>query len=202
MTCMYISDELYFRESSSVTSSVEYIHTYIEQEEHEIRSMTSQVFFSFFFFLVCICTYCLTDRKFMSFFIWTGEWVIDRFDHIYIYLYMTSLAFNSNSIWLYFVSLKFTIIIIISEQIISVVNKFNYRIRDMWTLKCASTKFYPSIAFFANADWQVPLEWLRHPTDTSGYNHGRGSILFIWYLIDWTMSATSQRRRYPECVSI
>jgi hypothetical protein len=44
--CIHIYDELYFRESSSVTSPAEY--KYIEQEEHEIRSMTSQVLFFLF----------------------------------------------------------------------------------------------------------------------------------------------------------
>jgi hypothetical protein len=55
-------DELYFRESSSVTSPTEY--KYIGQEEHEIRSMTSEI--SLFFLLVCVYTYCLTDHKLMS----------------------------------------------------------------------------------------------------------------------------------------
>jgi hypothetical protein len=111
---------------------------------------------------------------------------------------MTSFAFNLNSTWLYFVSLRYTIIMIISEQIISVVDKFNYRIRDMWTLECASTKFYSSsvFLFFTDVDWQEPFECLRHPTDISGHHDdGNESILFIWYLIDWSMSATFQWTR-------
>ncbi len=47
--CIHTYDELYFRESSSVTSPAEY--KYIEQDEHEIRSMTSQVLFDWY---VCI----------------------------------------------------------------------------------------------------------------------------------------------------
>jgi hypothetical protein len=73
-----IYDELYFRESSSVTSPAEYKYIYIEQGEHEIRSMTSQVVF--FFLLVCAHRYCLTDHKFLSLAFWTGEYVIDKID--------------------------------------------------------------------------------------------------------------------------
>jgi hypothetical protein len=153
--------------------------------------MTSQVFFFSLWYV-----YGLTDHKFMSLFIWTGEWVIDRFDSPTRCIWPL-FTFNLNSTWLYFVSLRYTIIMFISEQIISVVDNFNYRIRDMWALKCASTKFYSSaLVFFTNADWQEPLECLRHPTDISGHHDDRNeSILFIWYLIDWSMSATFQWTR-------
>jgi hypothetical protein len=41
------------------------------------------------------------------------------------------------------------------------------------------------------------LQCLRHPTDISGHHDDdrNESILFIWYLIDWSMSATFQWTR-------
>ena len=59
-------DELYFRESSSVTSPAEYkIYIYRTRRTRDKIDDES----SLFFLLVCIYRYCLTDHKFLSLFI-------------------------------------------------------------------------------------------------------------------------------------
>lgn len=119
---------------------------------------------------------------------------------------MTSSIFNVNSTWLYFVSLQFTIIMVISEQIIFISRRVQLcRIRDTLRQKCAFTKFYLSaeLFFLLMMIDKGHRKLTRHPTDTSGHHDDRReSILFIWYLIDWTMSATIQWSRYPDDMNI
>ena len=75
MTCMYVYISIYldihpmnftFESHRRLLLPQQRIYTFIVGEEHEIRSMTSQVFFSssFCFRYVHIGRYCLTDHKY------------------------------------------------------------------------------------------------------------------------------------------
>ncbi len=158
-----------------------YTHMYSEQEEHEIRSMTSQVFLFFFLVGMYIHTHCLTDHKCMSFCIWTGEWIIDRFNRIYIYD-LFCLQFKFHLIIFCLTSIHYHYDYKWANHLHS--RQVQLENKRYMSIKVSMDEILSFRCRFTNADWQELLEYLWHPIDPSGHHlhYKRESILFIWYL--------------------